>query len=49
MSFKFGGVEKYTVFLFVLFVKKIKKKKNCAMLLLSMHHTITMVAFHEFV
>jgi hypothetical protein len=46
--FKFGGVEKHTVFLFVLFVCK-KKIKKYAMLLLRMSYTVTMVVFHGFV
>jgi hypothetical protein len=55
VSFKFGGVEKHIVFLFVLFVcfvcfcllKYIYI--YCAMLLLSMSYTVTMVAFRGFV
>ena len=42
VSFKFGGMEKHTVFLFVLFVF-IGKKKKTTMLLLSMSYTVTMV------
>jgi hypothetical protein len=45
-SFKLGGVEKHTFFLFVFVYKKYIYR---AMLLLSMSYTVTMVAFHGFV
>jgi hypothetical protein len=46
VSFKLGGVEKHTFFLFVFVYKKYIYR---AMLLLSMSYTVTMVAFHGFV